>query len=400
MSNEKIACGIGGALLACIAQAAVTQVSISSGEPKVSWCAPVEVGAGGYARAHRLNDGRVMLAYCSGTRAFFRTSADCGATWSAATRLVDQNVLREGNVSYTNFVGNVDFAQLPADHATRPNRIIASFNYRCKNMAKRPYSILELHSDDNGASWSAQKTLFTANATEGVYEPFVHVKGDGTVEIYTADESEESLEYQNQRIAKHVSTDGGDTWGTAQTVCSSMSSVTGWSGRDGMPAVMEWNGHTYLAIETRSDTRHLNPRVLTDWTREQPLAEPLASDIQAGAPYIAETEKFLLLCWQQYPGGADASQRRVTVAVAAKSEVPSDTGSVEGLFRGMFSPSLFHGPDECGSQWNALCPLDGDDFLLVTMRCFYDGTGTRRERVYVTRGSVFGSDGGTTLVFR
>ena len=414
MYNRKIVCGIVGALLAYVAQAALTQVRkvefsatsaslelrVLSSEPKVFWYEPVEAGAGGYARAHRLNDGRVMLAYCSGTRAYFRTSADCGATWSKATRLVDQNVLAVGNVSYTNFVGNVDFAQLPANHATRPNRIIASFNYRCKDMAKRPYSILELHSDDNGASWSVPKTLFTANATEGVYEPFVHVKSDGTVEIYTADESEESLEHQNQRIAKHVSTDGGDTWGAAQTVCSSLSSVTGWSGRDGMPAVMEWNGHTYLAIETRSDARYLNPRVLTDGTREQPLAEPLASDIQGGAPYIAATENFLLLCWQERPASADAAQRRVTVAVAAKSEVPSATGSVAGLFRGRFSPSLFNGPNECGSQWNALCPLDGDDFLLVTMRCFYDGTGVRRERVYVTRGSVFGLSSGAVMVFR
>ena len=413
MSNEKITCGIVSVLLTCVVQAAVTNVPLSSSgptatslglrgapsEPKVFWHEPVQAGSGGYARAHRLNDGRVMLAYCSGGRAYVRTSQDRGDTWSAAKRLVDLDILMEGNVGYTNLVGNVDFAQLSADHAVHPNRIIASFNYRCKNMAKRPYSILELHSDDNGVKWSQPKTLFTANATEGVYEPFVHVKSDGTVEIYTADESEESLESKNQRIAKHVSTDGGDTWGGAQTVCSSMSSVTGWSGRDGMPAVMAWNGHTYLAIETRSDTRYLNPRVLTDGTREQPLAEPLGADIQGGAPYIAETENFLLLCWQQYPGGADASQRRVTVAVAAKSEVQSATGSVAGLFKGRFSPSLFNGPDECGSQWNALCPLDGDDFLLVTMRCFYDGTGTRRERVYVTRGSVFGSSSGIVIVF-
>lgn len=140
-------------------------------------------------------------------------------------------------------------------------------------------------------------------------------------------------------------------------------------------------------------------RVLTDGTREQPLAEPLASDIQGGAPYIAATENFLLLCWQERPADADATKRRVAVAVAAKSAVPSSTGSVAGLFSGKFSPSLFNGPDECGSQWNALCPLDGDDFLLVTMRCFYDGTGTRRERVYVTRGSVLGSSDGIVIVF-
>ena len=210
----------------------------SSAEPAIRWGASVDVGIGGYARAHRLNDGRVMLAYCGGTCGWMRTSGDLGATWSAARRLVDHDIMKEGDAAYTNFVGNIDFAQLPADHAAHPNRIVVSFNYRCRNMAKRPFSIHEMHSDDNGATWSAPRLLFTANASEGVYEPFVHVAGSGTLEIYTADESEPTLEKHNQRIAKHVSTDGGDTWGVAQTVCSSMSSATGWSGRDGMPAVL------------------------------------------------------------------------------------------------------------------------------------------------------------------
>ena len=361
----------------------------SSAEPAIRWGASVDVGAGGYARAHRLNDGRVMLAYCGGTCGWMRTSGDLGATWSAARRLVDHDILKEGDAAYTNFVGNIDFAQLPADHAAHPNRIVVSFNYRCRNMAKRPPSIHEMHSDDNGATWSAPRLLFTANATEGVYEPFVHVAGSGTLEIYTADESEPTLEKHNQRIAKHVSTDGGDTWSAAQTVCSSMSSATGWSGRDGMPAVIEWRGHTYLAIESRGDSRHLHPRVLTDGAREVPLAEDVPANMVGGSPYIAATENYLLLCWQQQPGSDKrGSCRRVVVAAAPKAEVPASSGSVAGLFRGKSTPPLFCGPSERGSMWNALCPLEGDDFLLVTARSYADTTGKLRQRVYVTKASI------------
>ena len=363
----------------------------ASAVPSVRWETPVDVGTGGYARAHRLNDGRVMLVYCGGTRGWMRTSGDLGTTWSSARRLVDQDVLEERGMAYTNYVGNIDFAQLPAGHAVHPNRIVLSFNYRCRNAAKRPYSIHEIHSDDNGVTWSAPRLLFTANTTEGVYEPFVHVAGSGMVEIYTADESDATLEPKNQRIAKHVSSDGGDTWSAAQTVCRSMSTVTGWGGRDGMPAVVEWGGHTYLAIETRSDTRHLHPRVLADGAREVPLAEDVPAGMVGGSPYMAVTENYMLLCWQQEPARSDArgTRRRVAVAIAPKAEIPV-SGSVARLFRGRFAPPIFDGPSERGSMWNALCPLEGDAFLLVTARSFEDADGKIRQRVCVTRGLACG----------
>jgi hypothetical protein len=128
--------------------------------------------------------------------------------------------------------------------------------------------------------------------------------------------------------------------------------------------------------------------VLTDGTREVPLAEDVPANMVGGSPYIAVTENYLLLCWQQHPGSDKrGSGRRVVVAVAPKAEVPASSGSVAGLFRGKSTPLLFCGASEHGSRWNALCPLEGDDFLLVTARSYADATGKVCQHVFVTRAS-------------
>jgi len=83
-----------------------------------------------------------------------------------------------------------------------------------------------------------------------------------------------------------------------------------------------------------------------------------------GAPYIAATENFILLSWQETANFTRDELHTSVVRVAAvpKSEI------VDGRFttmRVLSVPPLFQNAKE-STLWNSLCPLDGDSFLLVS----------------------------------
>ena len=83
-----------------------------------------------------------------------------------------------------------------------------------------------------------------------------------------------------------------------------------------------------------------------------------------GAPYIAATENFVLLSWQETTDFTHDVLHTSVVRVAAvpKSEI------ADGRFttmRVLSVPSLFRNAKE-STLWNSLCPLEGDSFLLVS----------------------------------
>jgi subtilase family serine protease len=75
-----------------------------------------------------------------------------------------------------------------------------------------------------------ERAATTAN--NGVWEPFLRVAADDSVQVYYASETDAS----NQQIVVQSSTDQGATWGSATVVSSSTGS------RDGMPGVTKLNG--------------------------------------------------------------------------------------------------------------------------------------------------------------
>ena len=103
---------------------------------------------------------------------------------------------------------------------------------------------------------------------------------------------------------------------------------------------------------------------LENAVRFEPLAEPPDwRKTYGGAPYIAATENYILLSWQEssLPGDPVATSI-ARVAAVPKREI------TDGRFTTMRGestpPGMVFGRDR--GLWNSLCPLDGDSFLLVS----------------------------------
>ena len=287
---------------------------------------PQRVCPGAYARVHRLNDGRYMLVYSSGSDGYLRFSTDGCLTWSQPSKVfIAKNFTSEAGVN----VANAEFAQLSADNPHRPNRIIYAANLRPKNKktTKTPYSIAIITSDDNGVNWSGINEIYasrtwSSDIEKGCYEPFVLELPDGTVQIYFADETpyyKDGLHYQN--ISVMESSDGGDTWTKTPRVVSYNSRC-----RDGMPVAMLLKDKIYVAIEENGlGHPHFRPKivysdVVDNWKmpvlstsayRFNPLMTPIDSDsIYAGAPYLIHTDNYLALAYLSSDGAAEPGSKK------------------------------------------------------------------------------------------
>ena len=208
----------------------------------------------------------------------------------------------------------------------------------------------------------------------GCYEPFVLPLKGNRAQIYFADETpyvEAECRWQN--ISLMETADGGMTWGRPRIACYTPKR------RDGMPVVMDLGKWRYLAIEANPGKTHLHPqivrsRISENW-REPVLApsprrfEPLACPpdwlkTYGGAPYIAETDGYVLLVWQESSDIPNA----VSTSVARVAAVPKREITGDGAFRTMRGISTPPGiePGKDRMLWNSLCPLDDDRFLLVS----------------------------------
>ena len=139
-----------------------------------------------------------------------------------------------------------------------------------------------------------------------------------------------------------------------------------------MPVVMDLGEWRYLAIETNPGKTRLHPQIVKcpvdgGWDeaeRFEPLAEPPDwRKTYGGAPYIAATENYILLSWQESSLPGDP----VATSIARVAAVPKKEIKPDGTFLTMRGVSTPQGV-EIGKDrmlWNSLCPLDGDSFLLV-----------------------------------
>lgn len=359
-----------------------TTPSLASPGIGVKWAEPKQVARGGYARVHRLNDGRLMLSYSRGGDGWVRFSADGGESWSdeqIAFRRPVETSLTGGPDPVT--VHNCEFAQLAPSNPHRPGRIVLAANLRTEELRtdSTPLSIAIVVSDDGGASWSGPKILYRGEVTRkdersrGCYEPFVLELPDGTVQVYFADESPYAGKSKFQNISLVESKDGGENWGSARIVSCAAHC------RDGMPAAMSLDGRIYVALETNTGHARLHPEIVTSgvtdcWkdvvtenspTRFNPLDRPLPKDVYAGAPYLAKTDNFVLLSYQQAdpePGVPPKEwRRRMIVRACLISDVK------DGRFPPMseICEPLASVARRKSAMWNSLCALEGDDFLYI-----------------------------------
>lgn len=335
---------------------------------------PVEISAGGYGRVRSIGDGRYALVYSRGGAMRLRTSVDGCRTWSGETTVAEAFEAGSGEAKVCVFPANAEILRL------KSGRILYPFNWRPKDcrIDRHPFAIALTASEDGGTTWCAPKILYRATntvdgVTRGCYEPFVEEK-DGSVRIYFADESpyvEGVRKFQN--ISFVESRDNGTTWSDARVYCYKPRA------RDGMPVALDLNGYTYMAIESNGNGTKLHPEIVrNDGVRMAPLLRP--GDWRrhyAGAPYLVATENFLLLSYQTSVGSADPSEHFAACEVVAmpKSEM---RGGLMQTFRGARRPIIVDQTKEA-ALWNALCPLGGDAFLVVSQ--FHD-------HIYLTRGHV------------
>ena len=384
--------------LPTLVAALTVQPALALDPLSIEWDKPVQVTSGGYPRTHRLNDGRLLCAYYSGVHGYVRMSCDGGATWNGLNGAVQampaDTQTRVGSSVVTQVVATLDFVQYPVDHPKYANRIVFLGNYRSSSQSpyadEAPHTIAATYSDNAGVTWSAPVILFRSTGAgkgKGCYEPQGVIDADGNLSCYFADESQSS-ESGNQRIAKSVSTDGGTTWSAAATVCETPD-----MGRDGMPVMLRTTFGDYLAIESTRDTRWNHPMVWKDGVYQQPLAVPTSRGVACGAPYLCETENYLVLVYQEMDHSGNIRASVPHVNAVPKSEIPS-SGSLEGLMRGDSAPALFRegapGMNHYGARWAALEPLGGDRVLLTIMWCYKDDNDVTRERVYLCTGRISG----------
>ena len=347
----------------------------ASGDFEIEWDKPVDLGAGGYARIHRLADGRLMAAYAKGgeivARFYARGTRECSGTWGECVTVARGFVATNGTETGWVSLANAEFAQLET------GRLIYACNLRPKNGLAHPYAIAVTTSDDAGKTWSPLKTIYRAEVPGhpeapsrgcGCWEPFVLPLKGNAAQIYFADESPYYRPGKGdwQNVSQFETADGGETWGGPKVAAYTPKR------RDGMPVVMELGQWRYLAIEANPPKTRLHPQIVMcprdgGWenaVRFEPLAEPPDwRKTYGGAPYIAATENYILLSWQESSLPGDP----VATSIARVAAVPKKEIKPDGTFLTMRGVSTPQGV-EIGKDrmlWNSLCPLDGDSFLLV-----------------------------------
>ena len=357
---------------ACAVAVAAQFVTVAGGGFAIEWSEPVDLGNGGYARIHSLRDGRLMAAYSAGGGIVARFASPGNLQkWSKPLIVAKGFVATNGTEAGWVSLANAEFAQLDS------GRLIYACNIRPKNAKAHPYAIAISTSDDAGASWSPLKTIYRAEVPDhpdapshgcGCWEPFVLALKGNAAQIYFADESPYYRPGKGdwQNISYIESTDAGETWSGPKIAAYTPKR------RDGMPVVMDLGNWRYLAIEANPPGTKLHPQIVKcpvdggwdETERFEPLAEPPDwRKTYGGAPYIAATENYILLSWQESSLPGDP----VATSIARVAAVPKKEIKPDGTFLTMRGVSTPQGV-EIGKDrmlWNSLCPLDGDSFLLV-----------------------------------
>ena len=350
----------------------------------IAWTLSPVWDHGEWPRIHRLSDGRWAYTYSRNIgldswslEMIVRYSSDQGRSWSAAQTVVPRVTSSTGtNTSTTHWICNPELVELPATYPHHPGRLIASVNLRAEPHAtKVPSSIGVSVSDDRGRTWRPLQKLLPLVGEAGVtvarrcWEPFVQALPDGTLHLYYTDMPVQSNGRRGERrIARFVSTDGGDSWTGPEDVLAQ----PGYS--SSIPSALLFRNQLYLAHEAALDGDPRAPHqpciarfplaggasakpVIT----RAPFDVPLAKDVYCGAPYLVQTDNYFVLSSQTAPqqGPSLASTRSDLGVWLLPKRAVNAASDLKGFVRVSNPLGQVHG------IWSSLTPLDNDEVLAV-----------------------------------
>ncbi|KAK5627656.1 hypothetical protein RRF57_003371 [Xylaria bambusicola] len=189
--------------------------------------------AGVYIRVTALRDGSLLAGYAAtdGTQHILRTarSTDGGRSWCRLGEVyrVDKD---------THDLDNAFPLQLPS------GRLLYAFrNHDRPNSQYTYYRITVCYSDDGGKSFRYLSTVDqrAASGVNGLWEPFLRIANDGTVQCYYSAENSST----DQDGFMRESSDGGLTWSYPIRISGS-----GITSRDGMIGVAKISGNNLIAV--------------------------------------------------------------------------------------------------------------------------------------------------------
>ncbi|WP_285008507.1 sialidase family protein [Pedobacter faecalis] len=240
----------------------------------------------GYCRIAQLSDGSLLAVYEADGSIVSVRSGDAGKSWSDATVVAAR---KDGsNMSVPDLL------------VLNNNHILVFYNGRPYNISpSRKFSILARKSNDGGASWSSEQLLYEAGHEfkNGCWEPSAIQLPDGEIQVYFANEGPYT-DSDEQNISMLRSADHGDSWTTSPEVVSFRPGR-----RDGMPVPLMLRNGAGIAvaiednavntfkpyiIKNRANGTWASPVGAVSPNRIYALADRIADDLYAGAPYLRQ----------------------------------------------------------------------------------------------------------------
>ena len=305
----------------------------------------ISVGPGTYPRATTLSNNSILLVCevhtSSTTTLTVSRSTDRGQTWAQIGTIAQAP-------TGTQDLANPFPVQLPS------GRLVAAFrNHDLQDGVYTHFRITLCYSDDSGRTW---KYLSTAaeepGPVHGLWEPFLRVADDGSLQIYYSQENASD----DQDSLMRTSPDGGTTWSDPKTISGGdrtardgMLGVAGTDDSGGLIAVFESSSQNgRFAIEAV-----FSPDDGRTWGGRRRVYTASGEANNAGAPQVISVNGSLVCSFMT---DEDTQRHEWIQGAGAKLVVSEDGGR-------SWSDKLDWSPPQ--SNWPGLLTLDKGEFLAM-----------------------------------
>lgn len=334
-----------------------------------------EVRYSGYARMVQLPDKTLLTVYEADGSVVAVSSTDLGNTWSAPTVVA----ARQDGINMA----------VPDALVLSDGSILVCYNPRPYRIdPSRKFAIRTKKSTDGGKTWQHERLLYEAGHIfgNGCWEPATVQLPTGEIQLFFANEGIYTTS-DEQNISMLRSADGGLTWSKEPQIVSFRA-----GSRDGMPVpLLLQNGHDLVFAIEDNGLRNFKPFIIHStlaqgWSALVPgsspdrwyaLAEPIADEIYAGAPYLRQLPTGETLLSYQGTEGRINTIGNAEMKVVVGDEKAQNFGS---------KSVPFAIPANKSGLWNSLSVLADSSIVALTSTNAY---ATNREvEVWMVKGRL------------